>query len=231
MRYAASTTATAGPSRMLGFSTAAWKLAPLAAAREEPPPRRTRSSSCPGSPSPMLAHLRPHPPAPDWTERSTPRESSRPSSRTRASPAPSTRHPAGSVSEPPKGAGATTATSSTTPKKDIWSGRSEKTGNESSTGDANPRTRRRNVHPGITGPGGDRGMGPTHRSTGSPCSRGVRHAQRVRSAGRSLHRLVPREVPQRLSLAALMRHETAGGDRGRLPTIPRSCHGRALRRA
>ena len=50
-----------------------------------------------------------------------PPSSSRPSSRHRASPAPSTEPPAGPMSEPRRGAGATTATSSTTSqKKVVW---------------------------------------------------------------------------------------------------------------
>ena len=48
-----------------------------------------------------------------------------------------------SVSEPPKGAGATTATSCTTsPRRTSGSGRSEKTGDESSIADTNPHHHR-----------------------------------------------------------------------------------------
>ena len=61
------------------------------------------------------------------------------SARPHASPAPSTGPRAGSVSELPRGAGATTATSSTTnPRRTSGSGRSEDTGDEPSTADANP---------------------------------------------------------------------------------------------
>ena len=143
------------PIAMLGFSTAAWKLAPRDRFIGWTPQLREKNLplvvdnprflilpwiAIPNLGSHIFALIRRRL-SEDWTERyntapvlietfvENPRFT-----------APSTRHPAGSVSEPPKGAGATTATSSTTnPRRTSGSGRSEKTGNESSTGDANPR--------------------------------------------------------------------------------------------
>ena len=112
------------PLAMLGFSTAAWKLAPRdafigwtpAVAREEPSPR-DRQPEVPHpalgqNPQPRLASPRHHPPA---TARATgpnatipPPSSSRPSSRRHATPAPSTGHRDGFTSEPHRDADATT---------------------------------------------------------------------------------------------------------------------------
>ena len=130
-----------GPIAMLGFSTAAWKLAPrdnfigwtpqlreknLPLVVDNPrfliPPR----IEIPNLGSHILALVRKRLPR-DWSERYN------------TTPAPSTGPPAGSMSEPPADAGAMIGKgSSTSLERTSGSDRSEKTGNESSTGDTLP---------------------------------------------------------------------------------------------
>ena len=109
---------------------------PRCARRTSPSSSTIRgSSSCPGSRSPISA--RTSWPSSDgacpWTGPSAtaPRPClSKPSSRPRDTPAPSTGRPAGSMSGPPRGVGAMIETSSTTSRKRTsGSGPSERTGN------------------------------------------------------------------------------------------------------
>ena len=136
------------PIAMLGFSTAAWKLAPRDNYIGWTPPLRRRtfpsssttrgSSSCPGSRSPTSGRTS-SPSSADacpWTGPSATTQrpcSSRPSSRGRDTPAPSTGPPVGSASEPPRGEAAMIGTSSTTsPVMTSGYAPFEKTGNEPS---------------------------------------------------------------------------------------------------
>ena len=113
------------PVAMLGFSTAAWKLAPRDRFIEWTPQLREKNLPLvvdnprflilPGSISPTSARTS-SPSSAGACPRTGPNAttphpcSSRPSLRPRASPAPSTGHQAGSMSGPPKGADATTHT-------------------------------------------------------------------------------------------------------------------------
>ena len=132
---------------MLGFSTAAWKLAPRDKFIGWTPQQREKNlpswsttpdfSSCPGSRSPTSGRTSSPSSAaacPMTGPSATTRHpcSSRPSYRLRDTPAPCTGPPVGSTSEPHKAAGATTGTSSTTSHgRTSGSGPSEKTGNGS----------------------------------------------------------------------------------------------------
>ena len=120
------------PLAMLGFSTAAWKLAPRDSFIGWTPQLREKNLpfvvdnprflilpwiNIPNLGSHILALIRQRLPD-DWTERyNTSRCSSRLSSKPRDIPARSTGQRDGSLSEPPKGAGATTGTGSTTSRK------------------------------------------------------------------------------------------------------------------
>ena len=110
------------------------------------------SSSCPGSRSPTSARTSSPSSAgacprtgPSATTR-TPR-SSRPLSRPRATPAPSTGHRAGSTSEPPRDADATTGTDTTTsPRRTSDCGPCGETGNKSSIAETTAITPRLNAY-------------------------------------------------------------------------------------
>ena len=154
-----------GPLAMLGFLHCRLEARPArqvhrvdaATAREEHP-LRGRQPEIPHpamdqDPQPRIAHPCHHPPPPARRldralQHHTPC-SSRPSSRPRATPAPSTGLRAGSMSEPPRAAGATTATScSTSRARTSGSGPSEQIGNEPSIGRINlPSTARQNAYP------------------------------------------------------------------------------------
>ena len=143
------------PVAMLGFSTAAWKLAPRDNFIGWTPQLREKNLplvvdnprflilpwiKIPNLGSHILALIRP-PPARglDRALQTPPPCSSRPSSRPRASPARSIGPRAGSMSVPPRGAGATTATSSTTSRaRTSGSARSEKIGNAPSIVKSHP---------------------------------------------------------------------------------------------
>ena len=140
------------PVAMLGFSTAAWRLAPRDKFIGWTPQLREKNLplvvdnprflilpwiKIPNLGSHILAIVRRRLPD-DWAERyNTTPGSSRPSSKPRAIPAPSTMHRAGSVSEPPRAVDDTTATRNA-PSRKRTSGfaPSEKTGSKPSTGES-----------------------------------------------------------------------------------------------
>ncbi len=136
------------PIAMLGFSTAAWKLAPRDRFIGWTPQLREKNLSLvvdnprflilpwitiSNLGSHILAIVRRRLPE-DWTERyNTTPCSSRPSSRHRDTPAPSTGHRAGSMSEPPRDVGATTGANATTSRRRTSGcGRCGETGSNSS---------------------------------------------------------------------------------------------------
>ena len=124
------------PLAMIGFSTAAWKLAPrdtligwTPQLREKNLPPRRRQPEVPHpaldpDPQPRLAHPRPRAPPPARGLGQNPPSattrrpcSSKPSLKRRDTRAPSTEPPAGSMSEPPRGAAATTGNGSSESRK------------------------------------------------------------------------------------------------------------------
>ena len=136
------------PLAMLGFSTAAWKLAPRDRFIGWTPELREKNLplvvdnprflilpwvEIPNLGSHILAIVRRRLPT-DWTERyHTAPVLIETFVETRATPAPSTGPRDGPMSEPPRAAGATTGTgSSTSPERTSGCGRSEETGNKPS---------------------------------------------------------------------------------------------------